>query len=334
MVSLGAPEFLYLLLLLPVAVFLFWIIRHQIEKVRSQFEMKRLARVSRVSSRFRHIRSAAWFLLTCTSLIVAAADPRIEQIRETAVYKKTNPIFILDTSLSMRAKDIAPSRLGRAAEEIRNFILHRNENIGQMGLVTFSGSSMILSYLTSDAQNILFYLDYLLTGPQRTFGTDIGAAIKSALVLLEKEQELDASLQSEDMIFILISDGEDHGDALREAVRQTAQLGIRIHCLGLGSQMGGYIPMGERDGRTVYLLNEGGQRVLSTFDETALRWVAGATGGQYYRSYSGAELYRNLNKILWSERKILRTKTETEQTSLHYWFIAAAFSALSLFLID
>ncbi len=333
-VTFGVPRTLNLLFLLPVAALLFWFILYYVERVRDQFQMENVKSVSSTSSPFRYVRLTFLFVLGCGSLIMAAAEPQIEITGEEDIYRKVNVVFLLDTSLSMRARDIAPSRMERARQEIQNFILHRNENIGQIGLVSFAGSSVILSYLTSDSSNILFYLDYLRAEIGTTFGTDIGAGFKNALLLLEKEKEVEASLESEDLIFILISDGEDQGEALREGVQKAIELGVRTYSVGLGTQLGGYIPIGERDGHTVFLVDEEGNRILATFDEGTLRWVAGATGGRYYRSASGTELYKNLNDILWNERKVIGTRTVSETTPLYYWFIISGFASLAVFLID
>jgi Ca-activated chloride channel family protein len=333
-VSFGAPRFLNLLFLLPVTVLFFWLILRYITKVRTQFQMEQVTRFSHLSTRFRYVRLTFLFVLAFGSLILALSEPQIELKTEEPVYRKINVVFLLDTSLSMRARDIAPSRIDRARQEIQNFILHRNENIGQIGLVIFAGSSVILSYLTEDAQNIVFYLDYLEADVQPTFGTDIGAGFKNALLLLEKEQESDEGLRPEDFTFILISDGEDHGATLREAVQNAFQLDVRTYTVGLGTLTGGFIPIGERDGHTIFLVDEEGDRLLATFDEGTLRWVAGATGGRYYRSRTGTELYTNLNEILWNERKVVGTRTVTEKTPLYYWFIVSGFAALAIFFID
>ena len=330
----GTPQYLNLLFLLPVAVLLFWLILRYITKIRTQFQMGQVERFSNLSTRFRYVRLTFLFVVAAGSLILAVAEPQIELKREEPIFKKINVVFLLDTSLSMRARDIAPSRIDRARQEIQNFILHRNENIGQIGLVTFAGSSVILSYLTEDAQNIVFYLDYLEADMRPTFGTDIGAGFKNALLLLEKEQEVDEGLRPEDFTFILISDGEDHGESLREAVQDAYESDVRTYTVGLGTMTGGYIPIGEKDGHTVFLVDEEGNRLLATFDEGTLRWVAGATGGRYYRSHTGTELYTNLNEILWNERKVVGTRTVTENTPLYYWFIVTGFAAVAIFFID
>ena len=193
--------------------------------------MEQVERFSHFSTRFRYVRLTFLFVLASGSLILAVAEPQFELKREESIYKKINVVFLLDTSLSMRARDIAPSRIDRAREEIQNFILHRNENIGQIGLINFAGSSVILSYLTEDAQNIVFYLDYL-----------------------------EADLRPEDFTFILISDGEDHGESLQEAVQKAIQLHVRTYTVGLGTETGVFIPIGERDGHTVFLVDEEGDR--------------------------------------------------------------------------
>ena len=332
--SFVAPKYLNLLFLLPLAVFLVWIVFQYIEKVRLQFRMEQVAQLGHVSSKFRYFRLASLFVLGAGSLILAVSEPHIELRRQENIYRKVNVVFLLDISLSMRARDILPSRIERARDEIQNFILHRGENIGQIGLVGFAGSSLILSYLTEDPANILFYLDYLESDWRPSFGTDIGGAFKNGLVLLEKEQEYDESLRPQDITFILISDGEDHGEELRDAVQRAAFLGLRTYCVGLGTQLGGYIPIGERDGHTVFLVDEQGDRVLANFDEGTLRWVAGATGGRYYRSETGTELYENLNDILWNERRVIGTRPVTDKIPLYYYLVATGFSALAIFFID
>lgn len=334
MLTFASLQALYLLLLIPLIGFLFWTIWQRVNSVRSEFNMRRLGRLSNVAGRMVYLRRATWFALSGACLIVALAEPRLEYELTKPIYRKLNVVFLLDTSLSMRARDISPSRLERAAEEIENFILHSSDNIGQIGLVSFSGSSTILSYLTRDPSNILFYLDYLQDDHRPAYGTDIGSALKNALVLLEKEQELEADLRPENVLLILISDGEDHGNLLPQLVQNAANLGLTIYCVGLGSELGGDIPIGERRGRTLFLLDESGQRVPATFDEVTLRGVAAATGGRYFRSRTGGELQENLNQILINERQAIGNETVTEQRSIHLWFILAGFCALGVFLMD
>lgn len=333
--SFSAPRFLELLYFVPIAAVVFFLIVRYVEKTRRPLRMSQVVRTSHVSSRFRYVRLALFFMLGCASLIVALAQPEMEQKKRREIYQKIDVVILLDNSLSMRSRDVPPSRIERAREEIHNFIAHKgNTNIGRLGLVSFAGSSVIVSYLTKDVATILFYLDYIEAEKDPSFGTDIGSGIKNAMSLIEREQGLEPTLKPDSVIFILISDGEDNGKEMRAAVAAAAEKGIRIYSVGFGSSTGGYIPMGEQDGQTVFLTDEDGKKVLATFDESTLRYVAAATRAFYYRSYTGGELYKNLNDILWRERQIIGEETVTEKTPLHYLFLVAGFAVLAIFFVN
>ena len=146
----GSPNFLYLLFLLPLAILFFWVILSHLESIKRQFHAPSLSHLGKTSGRFRYARLTLWFVLGSASLILALADPQIEREQVELVYSKLDLVFLLDTSPSMRARDIVPSRIDRAREEIRNLIIHQGQNIGRVGLVNFSGSSMILSSRRSE----------------------------------------------------------------------------------------------------------------------------------------------------------------------------------------
>ena len=85
-------------------------------------------------------------------------------------------VIVLDLSFSMLAEDIVPTRLQKAKDVIRDFIIRKRPE-DRIALVSFSETSLILSYLTRDPENLLFYLDYM----EPNYGTNIGRALKSGL---------------------------------------------------------------------------------------------------------------------------------------------------------
>ena len=95
----------------------------------------------------------------------------------------TDIVFLLDISPSMYARDMSPSRLGRAEEIIQKFVLMKQPQ-DRYGLVVFNWDSAVLSYLTSDPQNLLVYFDYLNQQDQPEPGTNMGAALTAGLRLL------------------------------------------------------------------------------------------------------------------------------------------------------
>jgi Ca-activated chloride channel family protein len=323
-----APAVLLLLPAVSLLVVLYWARWRHVRRVRAQFAGA--ARVGNPSGRWQLALKVSLLVAGSSALIVAAAEPRIARERRQEIYRKVDVVFLLDSSLSMRARDIAPSRFDRAAQEIETFIRKNREDIGRIGLVTFSGSTIVLSYLTSDPSNILFFLDHLRADAEPSFGTDIGGAVAGGLSVLEKERTLDAALDARSLIFVLISDGEDHGETVQAALARASQAGVRIYSVGIGSEMGDYIPIGEEAGRTRFLVDEAGRQILATFDEATLRWVADATGAAYFRSRSGDDLQMNLGAILERARVVADVRVGVQRIPLHRWFLAAAFAALTL----
>lgn len=329
----GAPQYLYGLLLSGLAVLLYVLVSRYVRRGWRGFDLARLGSISRLSTSRRPVWLALLFVLGSDSLIVAAARPRIAIERRQEVYQTVDLVFLLDTSLSMRARDVLPSRLERARDEIKDFIINRSrDRVGRLGLVTFSGSSMILSYLTRDASNILFYLDSLQPDGPATYGTDIGGAIGNAIALVEKERSADTVLSPADLAFVLVSDGEDNGPGMTKAVQQAAEAGYRIYAIGIGSQAGAMVPVRGDDGQWSWLIDENGEPLVTNFDEGTLRSAAAMTGGEYYRSYTGGELRATLDEILGRARRLVGIETVVDARAVERWFLVAGVILLGVFL--
>jgi Ca-activated chloride channel family protein len=203
----------------------------------------------------------------------------------------------------MRARDIAPSRLVRATEVIGEFIQKKFPD-DRFGLVSFTGNSLVLSYLTADPNNLLFYLEYLRGQEIGQYGTNIGGALKSGRQVLDRQQEIEPASKKNKKVFILLSDGEDHGEELEAEIKELARRGVPVYCVGIGSREGAYIPIGEEHGKVIYLTGNNDERILSTFDEGSLRRIAERTGGQYYRAYTGVEMSKSFADIFLKSREI------------------------------
>ncbi|HEV8292918.1 MAG TPA: VWA domain-containing protein, partial [Tepidisphaeraceae bacterium] len=298
---------------------------HHLREIRRRFNLgSRIADVSRLNSGFRSILGPAVLGILSLLLIVALARPQLQTFHLTEVTRKLDVVFVLDTSPSMQAQDILPSRLERARYFIKE-VVTRQSLIDRVGLVTFSGSSLILSYLTSDAENILFYLDYLVAEPPSSWGTDLGAALESGLKVIEAAAGKDNEpLQGNRKAIILLSDGEDHGEGLRKTLGELAQKGIRVYTVGIGSAGGGFIPMATPEGKIEYLLDSHGARLVSRLNEATLRQIAQLTGGRFYRSFEGSEIGAALQEILSREREVLGYRQERDWVDLYRPLISSA----------
>ncbi|HZW53965.1 MAG TPA: VWA domain-containing protein, partial [Candidatus Elarobacter sp.] len=138
---------------------------------------RRFASLSRRSTWRRHAAICGASVLAAAAIVFALMRPQLLMAERVPDYEHQDLIVMLDRSISMRARDIAPSRFARATAELRNLLRQKPEGIDRIGLVGFADSSLVLSYLTGDVESILFYLEWLDAEPSVLFGTNLGAAL-------------------------------------------------------------------------------------------------------------------------------------------------------------
>ena len=322
-------EFLGWWQLLPLLVALWALRAYYVARVRRRAAVAdRFAPLSRRSTWLREVAVLALVLVAGGSLVAALVRPQALLTRRTPEYERQDLVLMLDRSVSMRAHDISPSRSTRATLEIQHFLQNKPEGIDRVGLVGFSSSSLILSYLTRDLNAIAFYLEWIRNDPQTLLGTDIGAALKNAREVARKDDRPTRKL------FLLISDGEDYGSELARQMASYRADGQRVHAIGIGSDDAVPIPVIEPDGSEAYLRDEGGAIVTTRFAEDTLRRIAAETGGRYVRSITGRELASALEDIVRGERKIQGWRTTTENRDLYVAALAlAAAAAAALWLL-
>lgn len=184
-------------------------------------------------------------------------------------------IIALDTSKSMLASDIKPSRLDRAKLAIRDFI--QNLKADRVGLIAFAGSAFLECPLTIDYSGFLLALEDLDIHSIPRPGTSLSRMIKEA------RRSFPAG-ESKYKVLIIITDGEDHeGDPLRLA-REAQKEGIIICCIGIGTQEGELVFVEGQPGHKEFLKDSQGNAVKSRLNEEILQKIALAAGGTYIRS--------------------------------------------------
>lgn len=318
------------LLILPALV-AFWMVQNHY--------LRRVRRAAPIAPRFlalsrrTHARTRAAILaaaVTCAgAMVFALARPQTIVAARTPEFERQDLVIVLDRSVSMRASDIAPSRLGRATSEIRNFLRHRPDAIDRVALVGFADSSLALSYLTADVGSLFFYLDWIDDDATPLFGTNMGGALIRALDLARQDRRKTRKL------FLLISDGEDLGTELGTALAMFRSARLQVHCIGIGSSAVVPIPIRTDGGRESVLLDDGGRPIRTRFSEATLRRIAEATGGRYVRSSSGSEMAEAISTIVRGERRLVGWKTTTDYRDVYGAVLAAALvagAALWLFL--
>ena len=107
------PDYLYLLLLL-LTLLPFWFYR-----LTRTLRARRTARapvrnLSSLSSKWADIGISVFTALALTALVLSLAQPQWVRQVVNPQLKKMDMVFLIDTSPSMHAEDIRPSRLERA----------------------------------------------------------------------------------------------------------------------------------------------------------------------------------------------------------------------------
>lgn len=279
----------------------------------------RFAGLSRRSTWRREAAVSIASALAALAIVAALMRPQMLLAVRVPDYEQQDVIIMLDRSVSMRARDILPSRFARATLEVKNLIRQKPDGIDRMGLVGFADSSLVLSYLTADVDSLLFYLDWLDSERSVLFGTNIGAALESAMDVAGKDGRPTPKR------FLLVSDGEDHGSELEDAVKALRAKRYRVDCIGIGSGQAVPIPLDE----TSDLRDDSGRRVTTQFDEATLVRIAEATGGRYMRSTTGTELARALTDIVKSDRHVQGWRVSTEYRDLYPILVGAGAVAVA-----
>ena len=266
-------------LLFLLAVPLVWTLFHASERARAR-RLERLVGprapvlAGNASSRRRRLRatlSLGGFALA----ILAAVQPAWGIDPEKVQSRGVDVLVCLDVSRSMLARDLEPSRLGRARDEIR--ALANRVQGDRLGLVAFAGDARLRVPLTRDMESFTELVGACDPSSVELGGTDLGAALESALAALEAGE---ASAAGSETAILLITDGEDLEGRGLAAAQACRDAGAVVHCVGLGSALGSKIAV-ERDGDQAFLRDRAGAEVVTRLDARGLEAIAAATGGSY-----------------------------------------------------
>jgi Ca-activated chloride channel family protein len=270
-----------------------------------------LASISRLSTNKQDSLILISIMVVSISLVLALLRPQLSIEKLVPEYEKQDLILILDRSVSMQARDVPPSRFARAIREIKSFLLNKPDAINRVGLIGFAGTSVILSHLTSDLETLFFFLDWIGEDDDIYYGTNVAGAINSAMEMVSKDE-----MQTK-KTFLLVSDGDDESTELIDYLNQLNDAGIRVHTIGIGTDLSVPIPLGYQDGVAEYLMDEEGNQLTTQFSESTLRQVASMTHGSFFRSSTGHELADSLNEVVRQEQKQTGWKRTVEHMDLY-----------------
>jgi Ca-activated chloride channel homolog len=318
------PQFLWLLLLLPLLVLLYvWLLRR-----RKQLTL-RYANLSIVKEAMaggmgwrRHV-PPMMFLLAIGAMLFAAARPfAVIQLPTT----QETIILAMDVSGSMRATDVKPNRLVASQNAAKAFLAELPRNI-KVGIVAFAGSAQVVQPPTLSREDLVAAIDKF----QMQRATAIGSAIVVSLAELFPDHNIDLSALTygnqrqravaidqapkkdkkefqpvapgsySSAAIILLTDGQrTAGIDTMEAAKMAADRGIRVYTVGVGTV----------EGETIGFE---GWSMRVKLDEATLKSVANATQAEYFYAGSAESLKKIYEKL---SSRLTMEKKETEISGL------------------
>jgi Ca-activated chloride channel family protein len=329
------PQFLWLLLALPLLVLLYLLLLRRKKKLAVRYASLSIVKEAMGAGQQvrRHIPPVL-FLLAMAALLLAAARP-VAVV--TLPSNQQTIILAMDVSGSMRATDVQPNRLVAAQNAAKAFIGELPRNV-KVGIVAFAGSAQVAQLPTVNREDLVTAIDRF----QLQRATATGNAIVISLATLfpdagidlnamqsgrerqrgfaidgEKKEKKDftpvAPGSFTSAAIIMLTDGQrTTGVDPLDAAKMAADRGIRVYTVGIGTV----------DGETIGFE---GWSMRVRLDEETLKAIAQKTSAEYFYAGTAQDLrkvYETLSSKLTVEKK------ETEISAL-FAMAAAALVLLS-----
>lgn len=326
--ELAHPEALWLLMVVAAAAVAAALVWRRRVRVAAVWAARGLWEKLLPGYRFpRLLISTGLLTVALVGVVLTLARPRWGVGEQVVEQRGIDLVFVLDTSLSMAARDVPPQRLWVAQTLIRRLV---GELPGsRVALVQAEGDGVVMMPLTTDEAVIDLLLDAVRPGSLPTPGTELARALERALSLFPEGGE-------RHRVLILVSDGEDHGSALEQAVGKLRERGVVVHALGVGTLEGMPLEVPrEGPGAAVeYKRDSDGNIVVSRLIEETLLDISRETGGLYLRATNAAA---DLGPLTARIRELERPSEERERTGTleerFQWPATLALVALGLYLL-
>jgi Ca-activated chloride channel family protein len=331
------PQFLWLLLVLPLLVAVYvWLLRRK-KKMALRYASLSIVReaMGKGQGLRRHIPPIL-FLMSLAAMLLAAARPFAVV---TLPSQNKTIMLAMDVSGSMRATDVLPNRLVASQNAAKTFLADLPRHV-RVGVVAFAGTAAVVQRPTLSREDLTVAIDKFQLQRGTAIGNGIIVSLAElfpdagiALEALENGRErergisLDSSIKNDkeakkdftpvepgsytSAAIILLTDGQrTTGVDSMDAAKAAADRGVRIYTVGVGTV----------EGETIGFE---GWSMRVKLDEETLKRIARSTQAEYFYAGTAGDLkkvYETLSSRLTVEKR------ETEISAL----LALAAAVLAL----
>lgn len=288
------PEFLWLLILIPLLAFWNFYTR---KKDSAKLRISSTQAFELTKSVLPKLKPFLYVLrlLALSALIVALARPRnVAVSKKTKTNRGIDIVMAIDVSASMLAKDLKPNRL-EALKRVATDFVNRRPN-DRIGIVVYAGESFTQTPITSDKSIVKRTISEIKWG-QLEGGTAIGMGLGSAVNRLKESK-------AKSKVIILLTDGVNNAGFVdpKTATELAKGNDIKVYTIGIGTNGMAPFPWA-RDPRTGKLSFKNQQVEI---DEDLLKHIAKETEGKYFRATDNSKLKAIYDEI----DKLEKTKIE------------------------
>lgn len=238
-----------------------------------------VGRVAVERSRWKGRLRLAAEVLGVGLVVLALLGPTRGFTRRVVEKRSLDIVVCVDTSRSMLAEDVFPSRLERARREVSG-LLDRMAG-DRVSLLAFSGDVREVAPLTRDTRTLKALLGEVTPRENRVGGTNLGAALDRALALFDGRTGAHEAI-------VVLTDGEDLSGTAAEVATRAGTAGIHVYVVGIGTPEGGKIPVVDARGKPGFLTDEQGAEVVTKLDRDSLEKVANLSNGAFLTTSDSA----------------------------------------------
>ena len=258
-------------------------------------------------------------------LILAMARPRAILLLPS---RMETVMLAIDSSGSMRASDVKPSRIEAAQNAARLFINGQPAHV-KLGIVSVAGTASVIQAPTESRDDLLKAIDNLPLQRGSALGSGIVIALAAMLPAsgIDVEKLINPEIRTDQnplitpnsnkpivpkvklepgtnssAAIVLMTDGQSNiGPDFIKMAQVAADLGVRIYTIGFGTPEG-------------VILKAQGMAMRVKLDEVPLKQVAEMTRGEYFKAASEKDMEKIYQSL--SVRIVMQKHQMSEVTAI------------------
>ena len=243
----------------------------------------------------------------------------IPNVKTTSYSSNLDIIFVVDSTISMKAEDVAPSRLEQIKKDI-NYIMDKTAG-ASYAVINFDNNSYIRMIMTKDADGIAAAVDSITVVDEfYAKGTKV-TMFKNKLEELLKREEKHPDNKVAVYIF---TDGENTSGKQEEDLKELKKYIDGGAILGYGTNNGVGIKVENYNGEIEYLYyyDERYRKIkaITKIDESNMKNISKDLGIEYIHMTSTNKVDSSINNII---KQKTNTKNDNEKYSYKdtYFFL-------------